>query len=293
MADILYSAICKGETSSADGNGRVIQRRYVVQLDRTPTTDIEIAQSIILAETATGIPAKYSQHPADPFLCCLDKRIQALDSNTFQVDVTFRRPNRPGDRTPGAKATAEFFSSVQTVATSRGRRVTPGYVENEFEEMNVRRYSEDFDGVGSYDHKAVVFQFQKSTAGLRFTRRETKNPLEKTLKFVGKVNADQFNSGVPRTWLCTRIQSATEDGGETYIVSYEFQHKSDGWQTRVYYTDSTGKPIPYAEQGKFTYKLGREIEDYLPYEEARFSELDLPDYGSAGDGDFIGSGLTA
>jgi hypothetical protein len=63
---------------------------------------------------------------------------------------------------------------------------------------------------------------------LRFQRRETfpRDPVP----YVGKVNLETWiiMDGVwldPQTALCTRVESETQDGGLSYLVTFEFQVK--------------------------------------------------------------------
>ena len=63
--------------------------------------------------------------------------------------------------------------------------------------------------------------------------------------FVGKVNSVHLGSDPPLSWMCTRIDGVSSDGGETYRVTFEFQYNSRLWMfTGEWIDPDTGLPVP-------------------------------------------------
>lgn len=103
---------------------------------------------------------------------------------------------------------------------------------------------------------------------VRLTRREKGSPLQKSIAFVGTVNRDSFLGNAKACWLCTRIEGQTDDGGVTYMVTYEFQLADDNWNNQtIVYIDPTTNLMP--EDADF----GNGKERYDFYMEADFSIL--------------------
>jgi hypothetical protein len=87
--------------------------------------------------------------------------------------------------------------------------------------------------------------------------------------YTGKVNSGGFPgidpTAVARTWLCTEISGDSNDGGNTYNVTYSFQYKPDTWDATVVFNDfTTGKP-------PITGDLSQAIKTYQIYEEVDFN----------------------
>ena len=99
---------------------------------------------------------------------------------------------------------------------------------------------------------------------LTYTRREASAPDGKGASYVGKINGST---------LCTGITGQSDDGGDTYVVTYTFQIDPDGWDKEIFWTDDTGKPPKNAVEGdgKATFTV---------YKTADFSSLSLPSLNS-------------
>jgi hypothetical protein len=78
---------------------------------------------------------------------------------------------------------------------------------------------------------------------LTFSRLETTHPASTAKTYAGTVNRSNIFDGGPGTWLCTAISGNSDDGGQTFLVTYLFQYNAEGWQPIVSYTDpKTNRP---------------------------------------------------
>lgn len=83
-------------------------------------------------------------------------------------------------------------------------------------------------------------------SSLRIVSRETEEPGSASRFYVGKVNSGAFRfdeTAQPGTWIVMAITGRSEDGGVSYIVTYELQYRADGWEQAAVYVDTqTGRP---------------------------------------------------
>lgn len=86
---------------------------------------------------------------------------------------------------------------------------------------------------------------------LQTDRIEKFSPKAKAKEFVGTVNSNIIGTDLPRTWLCTSIQGRTDNDGESYNVTYEFQFNPETWDAIVVFIDKeTGNPPPGLVEGE-------------------------------------------
>ncbi len=81
-------------------------------------------------------------------------------------------------------------------------------------------------------------------SSLTFIRTEPASPGEKSRLYSGKVNSGRWNcdaNGKPGQWLCMGIIGVSDDGGETYVVTYDFVFKNTqpttDWRGFIVYMD--------------------------------------------------------
>ena len=90
--------------------------------------------------------------------------------------------------------------------------------------------------------------------------------------YVGKTNMSGWlihPTSPENTWLCTGITGETDDGGLTYLVTYSFHYREEGWDSEIVYMDpNTGKP-----PSDVVDDVG--IKTYQMYETANFNNLYL------------------
>lgn len=83
-----------------------------------------------------------------------------------------------------------------------------------------------------------------------YERIEAQNPQDKSRRYVGKVNKTPVFGDPPHFWLCSAIRGATEDGGQSYTVNYEFSYNPDSWDATVVYHDTdTDSPVVDPKDG--------------------------------------------
>jgi len=93
-------------------------------------------------------------------------------------------------------------------------------------------------------------EIQVPVAIVRYRRRERKNPQDKARDYVGTVNSKGVFGDVAHMWLCTRLGGPSDDGGQSYNVTYEFQRNVDSWDKVVVFRDpDTGYPMQIPTSG--------------------------------------------
>lgn len=102
------------------------------------------------------------------------------------------------------------------------------------------------------------------------TRDEPESPGAKSKAFLGTVNANPIFGDGPRMWLCTRLGGFSDDGNQTFHVTYAFTKNLDGWDATVIYVDGeTGQPVPLADAQPLS------IQTFPIYRETEFRDLNL------------------
>ena len=91
--------------------------------------------------------------------------------------------------------------------------------------------------------QSVTVDYMAPVSVVRFYRRERDDPLLKARRFMGRVNSNDDVFGDPaRRWLITRLGGPTNDRGETYNVTYEFQRSVEAtWDAVARFEDSQGR----------------------------------------------------
>lgn len=76
---------------------------------------------------------------------------------------------------------------------------------------------------------SVVWRVTERVGGL--------NVVSEAQNIVGTIDASHH-------WLCTRVDARSEDGGETYVVTYEYQFNPETWDVTVEWTDPETRKAP-------------------------------------------------
>lgn len=221
-------------------------------------TDVEgeASAKVALALTAYGIPRPTEPHPTIAGIYCETVDIDAIPETTdaFVVVATYVSPD-PSRGSESDKWEIETGASTETQQCNflaeydenKKRKLLPP-IEYTWTEKDGggpgRVPGVKTQGVGAIDILVPVVTW-------RCTRRERESPRGRSKRFVGKVNDSNWNGEPPRTWLCTRIDGRSDDGGKTYITTYEFAFKEDTWDVDLVFTDQeTGKPPVDADNPK-------------------------------------------
>lgn len=244
-----------------------------------------------------GIPKLGAPHPAIGFVYVLNRTVKMVEPTQARIEVEYGIPKAAsGDVPPGAgggvdgtapginedsdQGTISVGSSTTTQTTFRdrlGKLMTVGHIV-EVE----KKVTDPVTGIVSKqtvkepDVQLREAELISPQTILRVSRVESGSPDIKSRKFVGTVNSRSLglkksgrgNDG-PRTWLCTRIDGTSNDGGETYNVTYEFQYNPFEWGFSAEWIDpKTGQPA-------FTDLTGEESKFYQIYPEKDFYELGI------------------
>lgn len=281
VGDLTFDLIEETSLDVSLSGGTSTRRKGIVEgLDGPPEARLTNALR------AAGVPLVGDFHPHLPIIVLrLSAQLAESSPSKAYVTVEYGVPqagpgapeNDPDDE--GAAPTIEIISTVQTVTTNfdvDGEPLVVGYI------------IEDQDaGTSTPDEQIAEGQVQIPLRAKVFKRLERNDPSDKSKRFVGHVNAAEVYGDPPRTWLCTRLDGVSNDGGLSYEVTYEFQQSpnmgppkdifgasvvdgtgriSQGWDSVFAYHGSDGK-IPKDVMA------GDGIRLYRMYPEAEFHRL--------------------
>jgi len=211
------------------------------------------------AATATGMPAYGSMHPTVPNIYLYEIHPRAIGACQAEVRLVYKPPRYTP--TSGQKPRITVSASMQQDLTDRDINGTPHVVGYSTED----------------DQRPEVSVFRPKPT-IRFTRMESSSPSSLIETYAGCVNQAGWNirpSATARTWLCTDITGQSDDGGDTYEVTYEFMHcgysPTGNWDSYlVWKQGATGRAPTDIVDG-----VGRVV--YQHYWEANFNALALDD----------------
>jgi len=188
---------------------------------------------------AAGIPALGDRHPSDVTLIVRRKSARPLGPDSARVTVEYAPPDPltqepQEDPSQAVHGVIEVGATVQQATTQldvNGRQITVQHTYNE----------------GTAQQQTVVtgadVDIYVPQHILRATRRERYSPHDTAKKYVGRINYLGIWGYGARELLSTRISGVSNDGGQSYEVTYEFQYNADTWDATLVYRDQkTGLP---------------------------------------------------
>jgi hypothetical protein len=89
----------------------------------------------------------------------------------------------------------------------------------------------------NFDPQPGTVSKQSPSITLSFRRKETSSPIQVAYENVGYINSVSFYGFPPETILCTSIRGESQDGGQSYDVSYEFASNLNTWKATVVHID--------------------------------------------------------
>lgn len=191
------------------------------------------AQRMAQAMTASGIPALREAHPNLPGVLVAELQASPAGDQAAMVRITYRSPDAdflPDLEDPPQIQVGSTLSQTTTSQDATGQPI----------EVTIG------SGANTLTQIAQVRKLIPQTT-VRYTRLEEASPGDKARNYVGKINSTAVFSSNPETWMCTGIHGRSDDGGQTYLVTYDFQYNPDGWQPKAVYIDpTTGRPHPDA-----------------------------------------------
>lgn len=215
------------------------------------------------------IPQRGTFHPSIPGIQADTITANAVDSNIVQIVVNYKLIT--GDNTPPDEVQQPQISVGSTIQSKTTNKTNDGTL------MSVFHVFTDVDADGNETERLAAqtgeVEIQVPQTTLRFARRESAPPAEKSKYYVGKVGIENSFGDPARYWLCTRIEGNSTDGGKTFQVEYEFQRNASTWDATVVFIDpDTNAPPPpedIADEDGFA------IRQFQVYDEVDFGPLNL------------------
>lgn len=220
MSRVLEVDIIDGSNIEESREGLTVTRVFDV-------TDITGGPSarLVNAIRASGVPAYGDTHPAAPDLQVTFKRVEPHDMSQARVFVTYTATDALD--VVGGREVIEVGSTPGTRTTARdkdGNLLTKQVViEDVDDDGNVTTRTET---------RVAEIEEEVNLVTYIVRRREAENPARKAMKYVNSVQG---------LWKCTRIYGASDDGGETYSVSYELVYNPNGWRVLIEDRDESGR----------------------------------------------------
>lgn len=193
------------------------------------------------AVNTTGVPAIGDAHPdiAVAHLRSIDARPK--DSDTVELVLKYRESTSTHI---SLKDDPEISvgASVSQIETNKDADDNVIAVQYTYPSTYTKR--EEYAGK-THDQGGLVSRLMpQRTYTVRKRLSATASQIEATNDiYQGKVNAFAWRGYQPRTWLCVGISGQSNDGGQTYAVTYQFQYNPYTWDTVVTFIDpNDGKP---------------------------------------------------
>ena len=215
-------------------NGAKVMRRFIV-------SEIEGNKSAIIFNgiNAGGVPRPGDPHPDIPFQTVESIQSEVLGSNEIALSINYSNIAQAVDEE--AQVFMSISGSVQSVVTNEF--VTP--VGKQLMQLEYK-YPLNKDPEGTDTIKKIIATATKQQAIVVVTLRrlESQHPLEKVKKFTDKINSRRFLNSAQRTWMCTSITADSNDGNQTFQVSYVFEFREETWDVDLFFTNKETGEIP-------------------------------------------------
>ncbi len=200
-------------------NGPFATRTFIVEgIDAQ-----DVTAKLPMAMRAPGIPKVGDGHPFLENLPCQTVEAEPVDGqpSIARVTATYGIQRGGGIIFPPevGVATVEVAGTVTPMQTNFDRFGNPLALEYEV-------IIDEETGDTAFEREIATVEVQAPTATVVFRRREGSSPGQFSAQFVGFVNSRPVFGDERRTWMCTRIDGRSEDGGLTYNVTYEFQRSA-------------------------------------------------------------------
>lgn len=211
------------------------------------------------------LPKRGDLHPSIPNLILDVISARSIDTDKVLVNLNYRQLQGE-DRPPNEASPAQISvgATVQLRTTESDKDGNQIILEHTFTD-----FAEDGTASLRTEKQGVELQVPVVQPTIRLVRREPRDPLQKALKFLGTVNKTSFAGGDKGQWLCTRLEGDSDDGGVSYMVTYEFQFLQKGWTGPVRFID----PVTRKPPEDLVQDVG--ILEVETFEEEDFSDLNL------------------
>ena len=212
-------------------------------------------QRLLAALAATDVPQRGQYHPIITDLPVDNVRATLVPDSPDKANVRIRYAyptgsdgfiNFPDETAPPQ---IEIVSAVVPM-TTEFCYVGQGNNTKQNQIVLVHSTQLDVEGPPDLNYQVGEVEIQVPVEIVRYRRRERKSPHGKARLYVGTVNSRPVFADAEHMWLCTKLGGPSDDGGQSYNVTYEFQRNVDSWDKVVVFRDpDTGYPMQIPSSG--------------------------------------------
>jgi len=206
-------------------------RGYLVR-GLTASGESKLAQALTASDGTTTVPDYGDPFPGFESIQVTKKSVRPVpgNSSSAEVTVTYDVPGGTIDTGPPddfGTPEIEVGATLETVETTLDNAGQPLLLQYD-------------TGDGVLDHVARV-QINIPRNARRASRVEQTSPEARSRAFVGRVNSAGVWGSPPRTWLCAELRGRSNDGGQSWQVSYQFVYAADTWDRRLTFLNDAGQ----------------------------------------------------
>jgi len=276
MATVVIKDILDGDSVSHSPERFYEHTRVFLVTGVAGNTNGERAYSAL---QASGIPLMFDGHPFIPFIGVQSRDVKMVEGSPSVARITIKYgfPSATGQilLVPGLDpedAQVETGTALISVETNKQ------LVDNDGDfSIQIPRTILVTGGAGGQEPETIYqpasVQAFKPEPSVRYTRREPitlQDLMAKSRVFVGTINQNPAFGDAAHYWMCMRLDGSSSDGGQTYVVTYEFVHNDESWNPDVIWTDeNTGQPLAGATPGNGL------LENVRIFKDKVFQELNL------------------
>ena len=182
-------------------------------IDVYGTTGSTVLERMYNAQLLNNVPLWGDLHPSIPNMRVISKRVTPLgaDATNVRIQIFWGRPEPFTQPASTAAVDATVFSGVTI-------REFPTL----FDKDGVQLKTERTNGTET-EVQTQIARINFPVLVLGATRKEPTNPADKAATYVNTVNSIPIWGEAARRWLCTRLEGTSDDGGDSFDVTYEFQ----------------------------------------------------------------------
>lgn len=280
MAIIEKSDLIGGTISDSLDAGVTATRIFLVTgLSGTAESKMKTALEL------SGIPKLKELHPAfknEGKVKVESKDARALSNNQVEVTVNYAKIVDEDSNKISLGSTVQL-ERTNFAFTFRGAK---SFLGRDKQIILKHTFREDDKQTGEsiirdeFQTAEVDIQEPNATAVFRSKKKFNVKQVLVLFDQVGTVNEgpfleDSVEEGSDKLlWLCTGISAESNDGGEFFDMTFEFQQKKQGWDATVIFIDpTTDRPVKDPDEGK----LGEAslVKNVIMYRSTDFTKFGL------------------
>lgn len=215
---------------------RLVRQARVINLD---DTDYSVLFSAL---EEAGIPSPGAALSGESNLILVERNPRLIDEHTVDVNLVYEHVLNDGqdlDYDPAQEILVEgraYVNQISSYVDGVGNPITVEYTYP----------VDDPDYPGQTKEQGVSVQVCDPQENFRIQGiRTTDAPRTYIQDVLGCVNSGVWKGGAAKTWMCTGATYELHDIGppKQYIISFEFQYTSKGWNPLATFIDErTGRP---------------------------------------------------